>query len=134
MNYFKLLISIVVVLLFSQTCYAEHWYTLNAESRRYIAIDLDSINYHNNSLYYNVHYIVKATDSRGQYSTIQSKGNKAGIVKTCKPENYKTCLNASTEKVATDFKTLTETSLLYKANLAAQKVYESNTLKNQTSK
>lgn len=126
MRYFRLNIIILTLILFSQICSAEQWETIERGNTKYIAIDIDSVNYHNNSIYYNVFYNVLSSISDNstrdeKYVTIQSKGNHVGVVKT---GDNKECLNALTPKVATNFKTLTTDSLLYEANLRAQEVYE----------
>lgn len=126
MRYFKPCFIILVLLLFSQICYAEQWEVLVRENTRYISIDIDSVNYHNNSLYYNVYYnvlksIYNNTLRDKKYVTVQSKGNSVGIVNT---SEYKGNLNALTPQVAKNFKELTKDSLLYEANIRAQEVYE----------
>ena len=128
MHYFKFSLIILILLLFSQNCYAEQWETLKRGEVQYIAIDIDSVNFHNNSLYYNVYYnVLRSIDDYSsrdkKYVTVQSKGDSVGIVQTCDNSND-TCLNALTSKTATNFKTLTADSLLYDANIRAQEVYE----------
>lgn len=123
MRYFKYLIFFLILILCSQNCYAENWKMIKHNGTEYIFLDMDSINYHNNSLYYNVRYIIHKTDSNGNFVTVQSKGNVAGIIQVCQRENYKTCANPYTQKVATKFNTVTEDSLLYEANKIAWREY-----------
>lgn len=127
MCYSKLILSIIALCCLSNVCYAENWVeTFNGNKR--ILLDTDSVNSHNDSIYYNVRYY---DNNAGQdiIATIQSKDDKAGIVSTCKFSQYnsnKNLANSLTPKVATNFKTLNTTSLLFNANATAIEIDEQN--------
>ncbi len=131
MHYSKYFIISMILLLCSQSCYAEDWVTVTQTWKDIVALDKDSINYHNDSLYYNIKYIDSPATTKFKYVTIQSKNTAAGIVQACSENNYKTCLNAFTPKVATNLKTISKDSIIYQANLTAQEIYKWNELKEQ---
>lgn len=133
MFYSKLFILLLIISSFSSVCYAESWKVVfDGLNKTYI--DVDSINYHNESLYYNVTYFDPKTN---EYivSTVQSKNDTAGIVATCKYSEYtsnKDFAKALTPKTATNFKHIYTNSLLYNANSEAWNIYNNPKYKNTT--
>ena len=118
MRYSKLFILLLLILAGSNTCYAINWEAaFNGDKEIYI--DRDSVNWHNDSLYYSVkHY----NEKKGIYivSIIQNKDNKTGIVSSCTDFQYnQNFINALTPKVATLFNPLNTSSLLFNANSRA---------------
>lgn len=133
MFYSKLFILFLIISSFSSVCYAENWKVVfDGLNKTYI--DVDSINYHNESLYFNVTYLDPKTH---EYivSTVQSKDDTAGIVATCKYSEYtsnKDFAKALTPKTATNFKHIYTNSLLHNANSVAWNIYNNPKYKNTT--
>ena len=102
-------------------------------SIKYVLLDADSVNIHNNSIYYAVKRIYKenARDI-GEYLVIQCKGNKAGIVKYDYFTYYLDIMMgysdkphpAYTAEEAKEFKEIDKSSFLYKANKKAKEIVE----------
>lgn len=118
MRYSKLFILLLLILAGSNVCYAINWEAaFNGDKEIYI--DRDSVNWHNDSLYYSIKYYDKKV---GKYiiAIIQNKDNKTGIVSSCTDFQYnQNFINALTPKVATSFTPLNTSSLLFNANSRA---------------
>lgn len=120
MHYFKKLTILFFVLLFPNICNAENWQN-TAENGEKILLDIDSINYNNNSVYYNIIYFDKKL-KEDVIVTIQSKKNKAGIVNSCKYIDFinnKCTINTFTTKITSNFKPILKTSVIYNPNIIA---------------
>ena len=90
-------------------------------NNKIISLDINSINIHNESLYYNVKYF-NIPAKENIVITIQNKNNKVGIVSNCSASQYKvndTCGNPLTPKTAANFKELDTSSNLYDVNIRA---------------
>ncbi len=121
MHYFKyLLLFICFVCSFLQMAHAEDWLQVDNNGKK-IFLDRDSINFHNDSIYYNVRYYEEKVKD-DLVVTIQSAGSMAGVVSTCKFSDYKrkkSIANTNTNKEASSMKYLNSSSLLYNADLIA---------------
>lgn len=131
MRYSKLFILLLLILAGSNGCYAINWEAaFNGDKEIYI--DRDSVNWHNNSLYYSVKYY---NQQKKTYivSIIQNKDNKTGIVSSCTDFQYnQNFINALTPKVATSFNPLNTSSLLFNANARAIEINNNNQQKSQS--
>lgn len=131
MRYSKLFILLLLILAGSNVCYAINWEAaFNGDKEIYI--DRDSVNWHNNSLYYSVKYY---NQQKKTYivSIIQNKDNKTGIVSSCTDFQYnQNFINALTPKVATSFNPLNTSSLLFNANARAIEINNNNQQKSQS--
>lgn len=124
MNYFKILLSVLALFICSNIAFADFNYrdwedVSNGEKTIYL--DTSSIREENGSLFYNVQYII---NGKSAIVVIQSKGNMAGIVTTYddyyhSPYHYDYKPTQPSPKTATKFNPITESSLLYNANLRA---------------
>ncbi|MCM1265946.1 MAG: TonB C-terminal domain-containing protein [Candidatus Gastranaerophilales bacterium] len=90
-----------------------------------IRLDIESINEHNNSLYYAVEY---SDSTKGlMVAIIQSKGNKAGVVKSYTSIEYGRIMTdhisnpypPRMKQTAQNFKEITPSSMIYNANKVA---------------
>lgn len=132
-HYSKLFIILAIILMSTCNVNAENWQE-ERNGLKIIYIDTDSVNFHNNSIYYNVKYYDEKI-GEDIIATIQSKDNKAGIVSSCRYSAYKnnkTLINALTPKVATTFKPLNYSSLLFNANVEAKNIYKNSKNKNDS--
>jgi len=122
--YSKLFLVILSTIFIISPCFAENWQDATIRGKE-IFIDTDSVNSHNNSTYYNVKYY----DNKSKVyvvATIQSKNNFAGVVSTCKFNDYaknKNLANSLTDKeVSTiNMHDIQLSSLLYNANEMAKR-------------
>lgn len=127
MRYSKLFITLLLILLGSNACYAITWEAaFNGDKEIYI--DRDSVNWHNDSLYYSVEYYDNKKETY-IVAIIQNKNNKVGVVSSCTDIEYEqNSINALTPKVAASFKPLNTSSLLFNANATAIEINEQNNL------
>ena len=99
------------------TDYREYSKILSANT---VDLDTESINEHNNSIYYAIRY---NTPRGSVVAIIQSKGSKAGVVKTY--TNYDEIMQKAytyppyTPEIAKTFKDITPDSKIYYANIVA---------------
>ncbi len=125
----KLILTFTFLLLFGIPTFAFYpmrWVKIpvDNENIQNLYLDIESVNKHNNSLYY---VVSVEKDKSTIVAVIQSIGNKAGIVKTYTYSQYKEILYnqtyypASTKDTAREMKDITTDSLLYNAN---QKAFE----------
>lgn len=130
MRYSKLFITLLLLLTCSNICYAENWEEA-FNGNKEIYIDADSVNYHNNSLYYSVKYF--DNNLRADIvAIIQNKEDKAGVVSTCKLYEYQqNFINALTPKIAPELKPLNTNSLLFNANARAIEINNKNQQQSQ---
>ena len=120
MRYSNLFITLLLLFACSNICYAENWEeAFNGDKEIYI--DTDSVNYHNDSLYYSVKYFDNNLRA-DVVAIIQNKEGNAGVVSTCKFNEYqqnKSLANSMTPKIAPELKPLNTNSLLFNANARA---------------
>lgn len=99
----------------------------------YVELDRESVNIHNDSIYYAIKYGYSKNNEYGDYvSIIQSKNNKAGIVKTYTLGEYNIIMQNHLEnlhpayeaKEAKNLKEIDSNSFIYNANELAKKAVE----------
>lgn len=122
--YSKLFLTILSVILVTLPSFSETWEDATIRNKE-IFIDTDSVNSHNDSTYYNVKYYDKNSKVY-VVATIQSKDNFAGVVATCKYNDYaknKSLANPLTDKVASSINMhdIQLSSRLYNANEMAKR-------------
>ncbi len=124
MSYSKILSILICIITCNSAMafYSKNWVELPVTNKdiKQLFIDTESINEHNNSLYYAIQYYKNA--GGGTVAIVQSKGTKAGIVETYTPYDYNEILAKEqsyppyTPKTATKFNEITQNSLLYIPN------------------
>ncbi len=129
-HYFKILIVSICFLFCNNAMafYSSNWVDVPIENNdiKKLSLDLASVNEHNDSLYYTVRYY--KNEGGGLVAIVQSKGTKAGIVKSYSEYDYNEHLAkeisypALTPLVAKQFNELTPNSLLYRANIGAMRL------------
>ena len=146
MHYSKKIILILILLFFTViqqalAFYHTKWVDVYENNRlapkgvSSVRIDADSVNIHNDSIYYAISYsyIDKNTGyPKGYVSIIQSKGNKAGIVETYNYQKYDEIMQdhinnlhpAYAAKEAKTLKIIEGNSFIYQADLLAKKFVE----------
>lgn len=149
MTYFKKISMVVLLLListqFSFAFYSTEWkdvYNFIYEPKKYgsdvnqVFIDLDSVNIHNDSIYFAVKYVTNTNG--GVVAIMQSKNNKVGTVETYTSSKYETIMSdhisyphpAYTAGEAKEFKTLDNPeAFMYKANEYAKTAIEIKKIK-----
>ena len=130
MNYSKIFITALCLFYLSNCVFAETWKNASIGNKQ-IYIDTDSINSHNDSIYYNVKYYSQKAGADA-ISTVQSKGDKAGIISTCKYSDYqknKSLANPLTTSTLSMLNDISGKSLLYNANEIAKNTNFKNTHK-----
>ncbi len=131
MRYSKLFITSLLLFACSNICYAENWEEA-FNGNKEIYIDTDSVNYHNDSLYYSVKYFDNNLRA-DVVAIIQNKEGNAGVVSTCKLYEYQqNFINALTPKIAPELKPLNTNSLLFNANARAIEINNKNQQKSQS--
>ncbi len=121
MKYSKIFITISCLFFLSNCVFAQTWKDVSMENNKTVFIDVDSVNSHNNSIYYNVKYLDKGGFE--EISTVQSRGNKAGLISTCKYTDYlkdKSCANSLTTSTLSVLDDISVKSFLYNANEIAK--------------
>lgn len=123
MNIFKVII-VCCLIFFANPCCAIVWEDVNIDYSN-VYIDIDSVNIHNDSLYYNIRY-----KDKDIIKTIESKNNLFGIVDVCDYKDYLSntnLCNPFTPKIAKDYEKIKIATALFNANeIAKQTVFEKN--------
>lgn len=123
MHFSKLLIICILFFAPVSPVFSEDWVNVD-NNGQHIMLDTESIKYNEdtNSLYYNVkYYESKAKDYL--IVSVQSTGNMAGVVSTCKNSDYvknNSLADIDITKTSKSMKEITSSSLLYNADLLAK--------------